>query len=157
MARHKSAYIVHGIGLSSPAMHTSPRIVDKANGAMAMRGSAPTGVTSADTRRRLIPGMKAKMLMARRGRAERLKEIFSGPSMVFELGLDWFWYWGLMVVGDCAVCSSSSKSTNRGGNWDSGSVRRIFACSNPNALKPSSGVEACRRSHLIDKRRGYEA
>jgi hypothetical protein len=85
VTRHRSAYIVHGMGLSLPAKHTRPRRADKAKGAMAIRGSAPTGVTSADTRQRLIPGMKANMLMARRGRAERLKEIFSGPSMVVRV------------------------------------------------------------------------
>ena len=87
MARHKSAYFAHGIGLSLPA---TPRSADNVKGAMAMRYIAPAGVVSAVVRQKIVPGMYASILMTRSGQAEPLDEVFSSLSMMFCLGQYWY-------------------------------------------------------------------
>lgn len=84
IAKHKSAYLFHGIGLTLPA---TPRSADKAKGAMAMRDIEPAGVVGGVVRRRTILGTKANVLMTRSERVEPSDEIVLILSMVC-IGVD---------------------------------------------------------------------
>ena len=65
-----------------PVAPFRPSSADKVKGKTATKETEPTGVTRPDARRRMIPGMKARMLIARSERVELLDEIFSNLSMM---------------------------------------------------------------------------